>query len=153
MFRNLIPALADRYHVVAPDLPGFGFSEAPDRKQLRATRLRDLAKIVNSFTETIGLEELRNLHLRLRSARRATPGASASRADHRHHLAERQCLRRGPEPRAGIRSRNIGRSRHRTIALALREFLTPEATKMAILVRRQGPDAGGARIVRARLWH
>ena len=26
MFRNLIPALADRYHVVAPDLPGFGFS-------------------------------------------------------------------------------------------------------------------------------
>ena len=33
MFRNLIPALADRYHVVAPDLPGFGFSDAPDRKQ------------------------------------------------------------------------------------------------------------------------
>ena len=31
MFRNLIPALADRYHVVAPDLPGFGFSNAPDR--------------------------------------------------------------------------------------------------------------------------
>src|SRR5271169_1331185 len=30
MFRNLIPALADRYHVVAPDLPGFGFSDAPD---------------------------------------------------------------------------------------------------------------------------
>jgi pimeloyl-ACP methyl ester carboxylesterase len=31
MFRNLIPALADRYHVVAPDYPGFGQSEAPDR--------------------------------------------------------------------------------------------------------------------------
>lgn len=29
MFRNLIPALVDRYHVIAPDLPGFGFSEAP----------------------------------------------------------------------------------------------------------------------------
>jgi pimeloyl-ACP methyl ester carboxylesterase len=31
MFRELIPALADRYHVVAPDLPGFGFTDAPDR--------------------------------------------------------------------------------------------------------------------------
>ncbi len=30
MFRDLIPALADRYHVVAPDLPGFGFSDAPN---------------------------------------------------------------------------------------------------------------------------
>ena len=30
MFRNLIPILADRYHVVAPDLPGFGFTAAPD---------------------------------------------------------------------------------------------------------------------------
>ena len=32
MYRELILALADRYHVVAPDLPGFGFTEAPDRK-------------------------------------------------------------------------------------------------------------------------
>jgi alpha/beta hydrolase family protein len=32
MYRELIPALANRYHVVAPDLPGFGFTEAPDRK-------------------------------------------------------------------------------------------------------------------------
>ena len=31
MFRELIPALADRYHVVAPDLPGFGFTEVPAR--------------------------------------------------------------------------------------------------------------------------
>ena len=30
MSRNLIPALADSYHVVAPDLPGFGFSDSPD---------------------------------------------------------------------------------------------------------------------------
>ena len=33
MFRDLIPVLADDYHVVAPDLPGFGFSDAPDRAQ------------------------------------------------------------------------------------------------------------------------
>ncbi len=37
MFRNLIPALADRYRVIAPDLPGFGFSDAPDRKRFRYT--------------------------------------------------------------------------------------------------------------------
>jgi pimeloyl-ACP methyl ester carboxylesterase len=33
MFRNLIPALSDRYHVIAPDYPGFGLSDAPDRGQ------------------------------------------------------------------------------------------------------------------------
>lgn len=33
MFRNLIPLLADRYHVIAPDYPGFGQSDAPDHRQ------------------------------------------------------------------------------------------------------------------------
>ncbi len=37
MFRNLIPALADRYHVIAPDYPGFGQSAAPDHKQFAYT--------------------------------------------------------------------------------------------------------------------
>jgi pimeloyl-ACP methyl ester carboxylesterase len=35
MFRNLIPALADRYRVIAPDYPGFGHSDMPDRAQFR----------------------------------------------------------------------------------------------------------------------
>jgi len=55
MFRNLIPALADSYHVVAPDLPGFGFSDAPDRKKFRYT-FENLAKVIASFTQTIGLQ-------------------------------------------------------------------------------------------------
>ena len=55
MFRNLIPLLSDRYRVVAPDLPGFGFSDAPDRKRFRYTFER-LAKVVDSFTQTIGLD-------------------------------------------------------------------------------------------------
>ena len=55
MFRNLIPALAERYHVVAPDLPGFGFSDAPDRKQFSYT-FENLAKVIDGFTQTIGLE-------------------------------------------------------------------------------------------------
>jgi pimeloyl-ACP methyl ester carboxylesterase len=54
MFRNLIPALADRYHVIAPDLPGFGFSDAPDRKQFQYT-FENLARVIGRFTETIGL--------------------------------------------------------------------------------------------------
>jgi len=55
MFRNLIPALAERYHVVAPDLPGFGFSEAPDRKSFSYT-FENLAKTIASFTQKIGLD-------------------------------------------------------------------------------------------------
>ena len=37
MFRNLIPLLADRYHVIAPDYPGFGQSDMPDREQFAYT--------------------------------------------------------------------------------------------------------------------
>jgi len=55
MFRNLIPALADRYHVIAPDLPGFGFSETPDRKQFPFT-FEHLANVIDTFTQTIGLK-------------------------------------------------------------------------------------------------
>jgi pimeloyl-ACP methyl ester carboxylesterase len=55
MFRNLIPALADRYHVIAPDLPGFGFSDAPDRNKFRYT-FEHLAQVIGRFTQTIGLD-------------------------------------------------------------------------------------------------
>jgi len=54
MFRNLLPALSDRYHVVAPDFPGFGFSDAPDRQQFRYT-FEHLSEIVGRFTDVIGL--------------------------------------------------------------------------------------------------
>ena len=37
MFRNLIPALADRYHVIAPDYPGYGQSAMPDRSTFAYT--------------------------------------------------------------------------------------------------------------------
>ena len=44
MFRNLIPLLADRYRVIAPDYPGFGQSDAPDRASFDYTfsRLTDM---------------------------------------------------------------------------------------------------------------
>lgn len=53
-FRNLIPLLADRYHVVAPDMLGFGFSDAPDRSRFKYT-FENLAKITDSFTKAINL--------------------------------------------------------------------------------------------------
>src|SRR6266853_2863172 len=55
MFRNLIPGLAGRYRVVAPDLPGFGFSDAPNRKQFPYT-FENLAKAIDGFTQSIGLQ-------------------------------------------------------------------------------------------------
>lgn len=55
MFRNLIPLLASHYHVVAPDMLGFGFSDAPDPKEFTYT-FENLAKVVDKFTEAIKLE-------------------------------------------------------------------------------------------------
>ena len=54
MYRNLIPALADRYRVVAPDLPGFGFSDAPDRAAFRYT-FESLTNVIERFTDAVGL--------------------------------------------------------------------------------------------------
>src|SRR5262249_9569178 len=50
MFRDLIPALADRYHVVAPDLPGFGFTDAPDRGRFKYS-FEHLTDVIDRFTE------------------------------------------------------------------------------------------------------
>src|SRR5215831_14447628 len=54
MFRGLIPHLAGQYHVVAPDLPGFGFSDAPPREQFRYS-FENLAQTIGAFTEAVGL--------------------------------------------------------------------------------------------------
>jgi pimeloyl-ACP methyl ester carboxylesterase len=54
MFRDLIPLLADRFHLVAPDLPGFGLSALPARDQFAYT-FDNLAKVIDRFTEVVGL--------------------------------------------------------------------------------------------------
>jgi pimeloyl-ACP methyl ester carboxylesterase len=54
MFREFIPALADRYRVVAPDLPGFGFTDAPDRASFSYS-FDHLAEVIDRFTEVLGL--------------------------------------------------------------------------------------------------
>lgn len=55
MFRNLIPALSDRYHVVAPDYPGFGNSSAPSRTEFEYT-FDNVARVMGSFADAIGLK-------------------------------------------------------------------------------------------------
>ena len=56
MFRDLIPALADRYHVVAPDYPGYGYSSMPTPDEFEYT-FDNLANVVEKFTEKVGLKK------------------------------------------------------------------------------------------------
>jgi pimeloyl-ACP methyl ester carboxylesterase len=127
MFRNLIPALADRYHVVAPDLPGFGFSDAPDRKQFRYT-FENLAKVIDRFTQTIGLKRYAiyvfdygapvGLRLALAHPERITAIISQNGNAYEEGLSQgwNPIQKYWKEPTAENRT-------------ALRDFLKPEATK------------------------
>jgi len=55
MFRDLIPLLADRFHIVAPDLPGFGQSDMPPREKFSYT-FDNIARVIDRFTELIGFD-------------------------------------------------------------------------------------------------
>ena len=127
MFRNLIPALADRYHVVAPDLPGFGFSDAPERRQFRYT-FENLAKAIDRFTQTIGLQRFAiyvfdygapvGFRLALAHPERITAIVSQNGNAYEQGLSEgwNPIQRYWKEPTDANRA-------------ALRDFLKPEATK------------------------
>ena len=131
MFRNLIPALADRYHVIAPDLPGFGFSDAPDRKRFRYT-FAHLAEVIDTFTQTIGLERYAiyffdygapvGLRLALAHPERVTALISQNGNAYEEGLSQgwNPIQKYWKEPTAENRA-------------ALREFLKPEATQWQYL--------------------
>ncbi|TYL90932.1 alpha/beta hydrolase [Bradyrhizobium rifense] len=55
MFRDLIPLLADKFHIVAPDLPGFGQSDMPSRKDF-IYNFDNIAHVIERFTEVIGFD-------------------------------------------------------------------------------------------------
>jgi pimeloyl-ACP methyl ester carboxylesterase len=55
MFRDLIPLLADRFHVIAPDLPGFGLTEMPPRGEFDYT-FDNIARVIDRFTEVVGFD-------------------------------------------------------------------------------------------------
>jgi pimeloyl-ACP methyl ester carboxylesterase len=54
MFRELIPRLADKFRVIAPDLPGFGFTEVPEKRKYTYS-FDALAHTIEAFTEALGL--------------------------------------------------------------------------------------------------
>lgn len=127
MFRNLIPALADNYHVVAPDFPGFGFSDAPDRKNYRYT-FEQTAKTIAGFTQTIGLNRFAmyvfdygapvGFRLALAHPERIAAIVSQNGNAYEEGLSE------GWNP-----IRKYWKEPTEQNRLALRAFLTPEATK------------------------
>lgn len=55
MFRDLMPALEDRFHLIAPDYPGFGQSESPDRAQFAYT-FDHLADLMDAFLQALSID-------------------------------------------------------------------------------------------------
>jgi pimeloyl-ACP methyl ester carboxylesterase len=55
MFRDLIPLLADRFHIIAPDLPGFGQSDMPAREAFTYS-FDAIADVIDGFTEVVGFD-------------------------------------------------------------------------------------------------
>jgi pimeloyl-ACP methyl ester carboxylesterase len=127
MFRDLIPLLADRFHVVAPDLPGFGQSDMPDRAAFRYT-FDGIAQVIDRFTEVIGLDRYAvyvfdygaptGLRLALRHPERIAAIISQNGNAYQEGLSDGWTPIRAywQDPSAANRE-------------ALRAFLTPETTR------------------------
>ena len=127
MFRNLIPKLADNYRVIAPDLPGFGFSDSPPRDKFKYT-FENLARVMGDFTEKLGLKRFAiyvfdygapvGLRLALMHPERISAIISQNGNAYEEGLSEgwNPIQNYWKEPSAANRA-------------ALRDFLKPEATK------------------------
>ncbi len=127
MFRALIPALAERYHVIAPDLPGFGYSDAPDRTEFKYTFDR-LAEVIERFIDAAELRRYAiyvfdygapvGFRLALRHPERITAIITQNGNAYREGLSEGwnpiQAYWKDPSPQNRA---------------ALRAFLTPETTR------------------------
>lgn len=127
MFRDLIPELADRFRLVAPDLPGFGQSDMPARSAFAYT-FDNIARVIARFTDAIGLGRLAvyifdygapvGLRVAAQSPDRITGIISQNGNAYEEGLSE------GWEPiRAYWRDPSPARRE------ALRRFLAPETTR------------------------
>src|SRR5262249_12364199 len=91
MFRELMPQLAEQFHVVAPDFPGFGQSDMPDRDKFHYT-FDNIARVINRFTEIVSLKAFCDLRIRLWGTDWLSVGIEASRAYCCDHFPERERL-------------------------------------------------------------
>jgi pimeloyl-ACP methyl ester carboxylesterase len=127
MFRDLIPLLADRFHIVAPDLPGFGQSDMPPREKFNYT-FDNIAGVIDRFTEVIGFDRFAmyvfdygaptGFRLALRHPERITAIVSQNGNAYEEGLSDGWTPIRAywQDPTAANRR-------------ALRAFLTPETTR------------------------
>lgn len=126
MFRELVPKLAGKYRVVAPDLPGFGQSDMPSRDAFHYT-FDNIARVIEGFTEALGLERFAiyifdygaptGLRLALKHPERITAIIS------QNGNAYQEGLSTGWDP-----VRAYWKERSEANRNALRTFLAPETT-------------------------
>ena len=90
--RHLMPLLANRFHLIAPDLPSFGFTKVEG--EVLSLHLRTIDGDHPSVRGRPWITTLRRVRLRLRCAYRIQPCSRRSGPHHRDHLAERQRIRR-----------------------------------------------------------
>jgi pimeloyl-ACP methyl ester carboxylesterase len=127
MFRDLIPLLADKFHIVAPDLPGFGLSDMPAREEFSYT-FDNMARVIERFTEVIGFDRFAiyvfdygaptGFRLAVRHPERITAIISQNGNAYEEGLSEGWTPIRAYWESPSPANRN-----------ALRAFLTPETTR------------------------
>jgi pimeloyl-ACP methyl ester carboxylesterase len=127
MFRELIPLLADRFHIVAPDLPGFGLSDMPAREHFSYT-FANVARVIERFTEVIGFDRFAmyvfdygaptGFRLAVRHPERITAIISQDGNAYEEGLSDGWTPIRAYWEDPSLAKRN-----------ALRAFLTPETTR------------------------
>ncbi len=110
-FRELIPLLADRFHIVAPDLPGFGKSDMPPRSDFSYT-FEHLTDVIDHLTEALGLDRFAlyvfdygaPAGFRTQLAPQASPPPASSavpaRTSRHRSAASGDPLARGSQPRS-----------------------------------------------------
>ena len=140
MFRDLIPLLADRFHIVAPDLPGFGQSDMPARGKFAYT-FDHIADVIDRFTEVVGFDRFAiyvfdygaptGFRLAVKHPERITAIISQNGNAYEEGLSDGWNPIRAYWEDASQANRE-----------ALRAFLKPETTRLAIHARRPRRDEG-----------